>query len=71
MTRRAKQGYFFVFVPSNGCNGFCCALDRNARYIEKTQASERDRDGDNEALAKEAGPQGQLNRIIATLDFSD
>ncbi len=43
----------------------------NARYIEKIEASERDRDGDIDALAKEAGPQGQLNRIIAALDFSD
>lgn len=43
----------------------------NARYIEKIQASERDRDGDIEALASEAGPQGQLNRLIASLDFSD
>jgi hypothetical protein len=25
----------------------------------------------NDALAKEAGPQRQLNRIIAALDFSD
>jgi hypothetical protein len=42
----------------------------NARYIEKIQASERDRDGDIDDLAREAGPQGQLNRIIAALDFS-
>ncbi len=43
----------------------------NARYIAKVEASERDRDGDVDALAKEAGPQGQLNRIIAGLNFSD
>lgn len=43
----------------------------NVRYIEKIQASERDRGGDNDELAGEAGPQGQLNRIIAALDFSD
>jgi len=43
----------------------------NARYIEKIRASERDRDGDIDALAREAGPQGQLNRLIAALDFSD
>ena len=43
----------------------------NARYIEKIQASERDRDGDIDALARESGPQGQLNRLIAALDFSD
>ena len=43
----------------------------NTRYIEKIQAGERDRDGDIDALAKETGPQGQLNRIIAALDFSD
>ena len=43
----------------------------NARYIEKVEASERDRDGNIDALAKEAGPQGQLNRIIAGLDFGD
>jgi hypothetical protein len=29
----------------------------NARYIEKIEASERDRDGDINALAREAGPQ--------------
>ncbi len=45
--------------------------DCNARYIAKIEASERDRDGDIDALAKEAGPQGQLNRIIAALDFGD
>ena len=43
----------------------------NTRYIEKVQALERGRGGDNDALAKEAGPQGQLNRLIAALDFSD
>ncbi len=43
----------------------------NVRYIEKIQARERGRDSDNDELAKEAGPQGQLNRIIAALDFSD
>lgn len=43
----------------------------NARYIEKIEASERDRDGNIDALAQEAGPQGQLNRIIAALDFND
>ncbi|MHB8730129.1 MAG: hypothetical protein ACYC9K_14030 [Sulfuricaulis sp.] len=42
----------------------------NARYIEKIEARQRDRDGDIDALAKEAGPQGQLNRLIAALDFS-
>ena len=45
--------------------------DCNTRYIEKIEASERDRCDDVDALAKEAGPQGQLNRIIAALDFSD
>jgi hypothetical protein len=43
----------------------------NARYIAKIEASERDRDGQIDDLAREAGPQGQLNRIIAALDFSD
>ncbi|MDH5512294.1 MAG: hypothetical protein OEY27_03685 [Gammaproteobacteria bacterium] len=43
----------------------------NQRYIAKVEARERDRDSGNENLAKEAGPQGQLNRIIAALDFSD
>jgi hypothetical protein len=43
----------------------------NARYIEKIRASERDRDGDNNKLRDEDGPQGQLNRIIAGLDFSE
>jgi len=46
-------------------------VDCNARYIEKIQASERDKDGDIDALARQAGPQGQLNRLIAALDFSD
>jgi hypothetical protein len=45
--------------------------DCNARYIAKIEASERDRDGAIDDLAREAGPQGQLNRIIAALDFSD
>lgn len=45
--------------------------DCNMRYIEKIAATERDRDGDIDALSKEAGPQGQLNRIIAGLDFND
>lgn len=43
----------------------------NVRYIEKIQASERDRDNGNDDLANETGPQGQLNRIIAALDYSD
>ena len=43
----------------------------NTRYIEKIQASERDRGNSIDDLAKEAGPQGQLNRLIAALDFSD
>jgi hypothetical protein len=43
----------------------------NVRYIEKIEALERDRDGNIDELAKEAGPQGQLNRLIAALDFSD
>ncbi len=43
----------------------------NARYIAKIEATARDRDGEIDALAKETGPQGQLNRIIASLDFSD
>lgn len=53
---------------------FCfkkAVADCNARYIAKIEASERDKDGDIDALAKEAGPQGQLNRIIAGLDFND
>ena len=45
--------------------------DCNARYIAKIEAGQRDRDGDIDALAREAGPQGQLNRIIAGLDFGD
>jgi hypothetical protein len=43
----------------------------NARYIENIRSSERDRDGDSDRLQKEEGPQGQLNRIIAELDFSE
>lgn len=43
----------------------------NARYIEKIAARERVRDGANDRLAQEAGPQGELNRIIAALDFGD
>jgi hypothetical protein len=42
----------------------------NARYIAKIEARERVRDGANDRLAQEAGPQGELNRIIAALDFS-
>ena len=45
--------------------------DCNARYIAKIEASARDRDGELDALTKETGLQGQLNRIIADLDFSD
>lgn len=45
--------------------------DCNARYIAKIEASERDKDGAIDDLAKEAGPQGQLNRLIAALDFGD
>ncbi|MFP5349798.1 MAG: hypothetical protein ACLGHO_08135 [Gammaproteobacteria bacterium] len=45
--------------------------DCNARYIAKIEASARDRDGELDALTKETGLQGQLNRIIAGLDFSD
>jgi hypothetical protein len=43
----------------------------NTRYIEKAEARDRDRDGDNDKLLNEAGPQGQLNRVIAGLDFSE
>lgn len=43
----------------------------NARYIEKVEARERDKGSGNDDLAKESGAQGQLNRIIAALDFSD
>ena len=43
----------------------------NARYIDKIRAGERDRDSNNDKLRKEDGPQGQLNRIIAGLDFSE
>jgi hypothetical protein len=45
--------------------------DCNARYIEKIMAYERNRDSDNDQLKKDDGPQGQLNRIIAGLDFSE
>ena len=45
--------------------------DCNARYIAKIVARERSRDSDIDRLAKETGPQGQLNRIIAALDFGD
>jgi len=43
----------------------------NARYVENIQASERDRDGVHDKLQNEEGPQGRLNRIIASLDFSE
>ena len=43
----------------------------NARYIEKILARDQLRDGDNDRLAQESGPQGQLNRIVAGLDFGD
>ena len=45
--------------------------DCNVRYIEKIQARERDQGSGSDDLAKEDGPQGQLNRIIAALDFSE
>ncbi len=41
----------------------------NARYIEAIEASVRARDSDSDKLRNEEGPQGQLNRIIAALDF--
>jgi len=41
-----------------------------ALYIGKIEASDRERAGDNDDLKKEEGPQGELNRIIAGLDFS-
>ena len=43
----------------------------NASYIEKIEASQRDRAGGNDQLQKAEGPQGDLNRIIAGLDFSE
>ncbi|UCH52897.1 MAG: hypothetical protein JSW09_09930 [Pseudomonadota bacterium] len=43
----------------------------NARYIERIEARQRDRDNSNDKLTTEEGPQGQLNRIIAGLDFSE
>lgn len=43
----------------------------NTRYIEKIRTHERDRDGDNDQLLKEEGPQGRLNRVIAGLDYSE
>lgn len=43
----------------------------NARYIAKIEARDRLRDGANDRLAQEGGPQGELNRIIAALDFND
>ncbi len=45
--------------------------DCSARYIERIRAHERDRDGDNDQLQKEEGPQGQLNRIVAGLDYGE
>jgi hypothetical protein len=41
------------------------------QYIEKIQVIARNRDAGNDLLQREDGPQGQLNRIIAGLDFSD
>lgn len=43
----------------------------NTRYIEDIEASARDRMSDNDNLKNEEGPQGQLNRIIAGLDFGE
>src|SRR3970040_424958 len=41
-----------------------------AQYIEKSAASKRDSDSDNDLLQKEgSGEQGRLNRVIAGLDF--
>lgn len=43
----------------------------NLRYIERVQAHDRERDSGNEGLARETGAQGELNRIIAALDYGD
>ena len=41
-----------------------------AQYIEKIAISKRDADSDSKLLQKEGGgEQGQLNKIIAGLDF--
>ena len=45
--------------------------DCNALYIRKIEAQSRVFDSSNEKLQKDAGPQGDLNRIIANLDFSE
>jgi len=43
----------------------------NQRYIENIVTSTLDQDSDNDNLNSELGPQGELNRIIAELDFSE
>jgi hypothetical protein len=43
----------------------------NVHYIDKVQARERSRDGANANLQNDEGPQGQLNRIIAGLDYGE
>ena len=40
MTRRAKQGYFTVFTPPNGCNGFCFALGGNRPYMSSPHSGD-------------------------------
>ena len=45
--------------------------DCNARYIARIEATDLARDDGNADLQKEQGPQGELNRIIAGLDFSE
>lgn len=45
--------------------------DCTARYIAKIEATDLARDGGNEDLKNEQGPQGELNRIIAGLDFGE
>ncbi|WP_455209134.1 hypothetical protein [Kaarinaea lacus] len=43
----------------------------NRQYIERIELSVRNAGDANASLAQEAGEQGRLNRIIATLDFDD
>ena len=43
----------------------------NAAYIANIEASQRERAGGNDQVQNETGPQGDLNRIIAGLDFSE
>jgi len=46
-------------------------LECNRQYIERIELKARNAGDANDALSREMGEQGRLNRIIAELDFGD